>query len=76
MTLRCIACRRPLIAPAATLERGGRTGYYGPKCAAKAGIPMLPPERKPSGKVSKVRSRRAKPDGAQMALDLETGETA
>jgi hypothetical protein len=76
MTLRCIACRRPLIAPASTLERGGRTGNYGPKCVAKVGIPMLPLERKPSGRVGKVRGRKAKPDGAQMALDLEPGEVA
>ena len=67
MKYRCIACRRPLETPAATLERGGRVGYFGPKCAAKAGIPMLPPEHK----AGRVRSRKSKPEDAQMALELE-----
>jgi hypothetical protein len=61
-------------APAATLERSGRVGHYGPKCAAKAGIPTLPPDRKPSSKAGKVRSRKAKPEDAQMALELENGD--
>jgi hypothetical protein len=73
MKYRCIACHRPMDTPAATLERGGRVGYFGPKCAAKAGIPALPPEHKPS-KAGRVRSRKSKPEGAQMALELEVGE--
>ena len=71
MKYRCIACHRPMDTPAATLERGGRVGHYGPKCAATAGIPTLPPDRKPN-KAGKVRSRGAKPEDAQMALELET----
>jgi hypothetical protein len=71
MKYRCIACHRSMDTPAATLERGGRVGQYGPKCAAKAGIPTLPPDRKPRA-AGKVRSRKAKPEDAQMALELET----
>lgn len=71
--LRCIACHRPLTTPAATIERAGLAGHFGPKCAAKAGLfaalakAAKRPQRPPGAR--KTAAKRG--DDRQMPLELE-----
>lgn len=70
--LRCIACHRPMESAAVTVERAGRVGHYGPKCAAKAGLlSALPKAKKPRGALICSSSRKPKKDDRQMPLELE-----
>lgn len=75
MTLRCIACRRPLETPAATITRSGVTGHFGPKCAQKAGLfAALTKTVKRRGAQVCSPSRKPKKDDRQMPLELEVVE--
>ena len=70
--LRCIACHRPLTTPAATIERAGLAGHFGPKCAAKAGLfAALAKAKKSRGALVCSPSRKPKKDDRQMPLELE-----
>lgn len=70
--LRCIACKRPMESAAVTVERAGRVGHYGPKCAAKAGLfAALTKATKRRGAQICSPSRKPKKDDRQMPLDLE-----
>lgn len=71
--LRCIACHRLLITPAATIERAGLTGHFGPKCAAKAGLfaALVKAAKCPPRPLSARKTTAKRKDDRQMPLDLE-----
>lgn len=76
--LRCIACKRPLAKPAATIERAGLTGNFGPKCAANAGLftALAKAVKRPLRPLSARKTTARRKDDRQMPLDLEVQHEA
>lgn len=74
--LRCIACHRPLTAPAATIERAGLTGHFGPKCAQRAGLfaALAKAAKRPPRPISARKTTAKRKDDRQMPLELEVSQ--
>lgn len=77
--MRCIHCNRPMKEPAVTIKSRAGPIYWGPKCAAKAGL-TKPPRRRILTVMAGVaaKRRRKRPDAVQADWidDINRPETA